>query len=35
MLETVKLLSRIFSVNQSTFLFVPQKMTACVMVRVS
>jgi hypothetical protein len=26
-LDTVKLFSRIFSVNQSTFLFVPQNMT--------
>ena len=33
--ETVKLASRIFSVNQSTFLFVLQKMTAWVIVRVS
>lgn len=32
---TVKLASRIFSVNQSTFRFVLQKMTAWVMVRVS
>ena len=33
--ETVKLASRIFSVNQSTFLFVLQKMTAWVIVKVS
>ena len=32
--ETVKLASRIFSVNQSTFLLVLQKMTAWVMVRL-
>merc|ERR1719166_208187 len=32
---TVKLASRIFSVNQSTFLLVLQKMTACVIVKVS
>ena len=35
MAETVKLLERIFSVSQSTFRFVLQKMTACVMVSVS
>ena len=33
--DTVKLASLIFSVNHSTFLFVLQKMTACVMVSVS
>lgn len=33
--DTVKLASRIFSVSHSTFLFVLQKMTAWVMVRVS
>ena len=35
MAETVKLFSRIFSVSQSTFRRVLQKMTACVMVSVS
>lgn len=33
--ETVKFASRIFSVSQSTLRLVLQKMTACVMVRVS
>lgn len=33
--ETVKLLSSIFCVSQSTFFFVLQNITACVMVRVS
>ena len=33
--DTVKLASLIFSVSHSTFLFVLQKMTAWVMVRVS
>lgn len=33
-LLTVKLASRIFSVSQSTFLLVLQKMTACVMVNL-
>ena len=32
---TVKLASRIFSVSQSTLRRVLQKMTACVMVKVS
>lgn len=34
-LDTVKFASLIFSVNQSTFRFVLQKMTACVIVSVS
>ena len=34
-LATVKFASLIFSVSQSTFLLVLQKMTACVIVRVS
>jgi len=33
--ETVKLAWRILLVSQSTFFFVLQKMTACVMVSVS
>ena len=33
--EQVKLASRIFSVNQSTFRLVLQKITDCVMVKVS
>merc|ERR1719382_1619709 len=33
--ETVKLACRILFVSQSTFFFVLQKITACVMVRVS
>lgn len=35
MAETVKSLANIFSVNQSTFLFVLMKITACVIVKVS
>jgi hypothetical protein len=35
MADTVKSRPRIFSVNQSTFRRVLQKMTACVMVNVS
>ena len=35
MAETVKSRARIFSVNQSTFRRVLQKITACVIVKVS